>query len=874
MINYVGTNDDNVFFDSADDDVYFGLGGDDTMYQLYSNVVLAGGRGNDEYNFGSSGSLFILENGNDPADSFYESISSQLGGLSIYTIDNRHLAIEDSFGQGVVFIDWERPENRIETWHLDTGTFSYDQFRSQVFSSPSFLGNFSLEQLGYPPAAAALLRARIDELYAQQAALEAGDFTFPATLLGTDAGETLVGGSEDDEFVAEGGDDTLTGGAGNDTLDGGKGADIMSGGPGDDIYIVDEEGDVVNEVDGEGNDFVISSVSFDASDTSIEAIALRSVNNINAIGNESQNIFFGGFGANVLIGRGGRDVFIVEGFNSNDIHVGGTGQDIYIIEQSFWDTIQDGNNVSFIDFTDHTESELEYRVDGLDLIITAPFADDLTIKGYYEDPSQYVFRDETDNLINVRSPDDSLLYSRYVLPSSDIDGSINGSSDPSDFFQFKPIADGVVTVSVSGLSAGLTMFIYDSEGTVFQAGDASASSDGRLDFNVTGNETYYVELRTSGSQTTDYDLSVEADYGGGNTLATAIDIGSETRIDFATVGQSGDNYDYYLYTASRDGDVNIVLGQLESNIDLIIYDENGVKIESSTNGGTDTDSLTLSVTAGEQFFIGVIPDGNVASNYSLLVDSDEVGELGGDAGATLLLASQVPTDFSLTQTVGFGSDNDDLFAVTPETDGTLSIALSDLEDDLTLHMYDSDGARIVRSQTAGLNDETLQLDLTGGETYYIGVTPATGGQETAYSLTVNFEDTGPEPGSTFDTALEIDPGAGVETSGRVGFGSDSDDLFVFTASQSGNVTMGLSGLSADIDLHVYNPNGTRIASSRNSGTQNESLTLQVQSGQQYYVGVTPNTSQGSDYDLSMSYSSSAQSASLMAPDTPPLVGDI
>lgn len=59
------------------------------------------------------------------------------------------------------------------------------------------------------------------------------------TLRANDNGNTLLGG---------GGADLLIGGKGRDTLDGGTGADILRGGQGGDTYVVDNAGDVVDEM--------------------------------------------------------------------------------------------------------------------------------------------------------------------------------------------------------------------------------------------------------------------------------------------------------------------------------------------------------------------------------------------------------------------------------------------------------------------------------------------------------------------------------------------------------------------------------------------------------------------------------------------------
>ena len=124
--------------------------------------------------------------------------------------------------------------------------------------------------------------------------------------------------------------DRLDGGAGNDTIDGGLGADTMIGGTGNDTYKVDNAGDVVDEVGGNGIDMVQSSINFSLLNSvhvlgQVEQLTLTGGAAINGIGNALDNRIVGNGGANVLNGLGGTDTMI--GGHGNDTYVVDNGHD-------------------------------------------------------------------------------------------------------------------------------------------------------------------------------------------------------------------------------------------------------------------------------------------------------------------------------------------------------------------------------------------------------------------------------------------------------------------------------------------------------------------------------------------------------------------
>jgi Ca2+-binding RTX toxin-like protein len=101
----------------------------------------------------------------------------------------------------------------------------------------------------------------------------------------------------------------LIGNAGNNTLDGLAGADTMIGGLGDDTYVVDNPGDTITELPGQGNDSVYSSVSYTLPDN-VENLRLLGTANLTGIGNALDNILIGNSGNNTLDGGGGTDTAV------------------------------------------------------------------------------------------------------------------------------------------------------------------------------------------------------------------------------------------------------------------------------------------------------------------------------------------------------------------------------------------------------------------------------------------------------------------------------------------------------------------------------------------------------------------------------------
>jgi hypothetical protein len=139
---------------TAQDGVYYGLGGNDTFagfggsFNNESATFFVGGSGGDSYNVGNLNNFsYVLENGDSSGDSltFQTFNIGNVGNSGAGIVDGRHLVLFSfvvvggpgaHIEAGVVFIfDWEKAANRIETFNVGSGSFSYEQFRTRLLAT-------------------------------------------------------------------------------------------------------------------------------------------------------------------------------------------------------------------------------------------------------------------------------------------------------------------------------------------------------------------------------------------------------------------------------------------------------------------------------------------------------------------------------------------------------------------------------------------------------------------------------------------------------------------------------------------------------------------------------------------------------------------
>ncbi|HYD17436.1 MAG TPA: calcium-binding protein [Patescibacteria group bacterium] len=275
-----GTNGVDTLDGTVGNDTIKGFNADDTLNGLDGDDILEGGSGNDVLNAGIGDDVLLggigLDTlaggtGNNRLDGG-AGIDSMTGGAGndIYVVDHAADLVIENAGEGT---------------DLAEASVSY------------------------------ILAAEVENL----------------TLTGK-GGISGTGNALGNTITGNTGGNRLFGLGGADTLDGGFGADQMSGGVGDDVYIVDNKGDKITELAGEGADTVQSFITYKISG-GIESLVLAGASATSGTGNDldntitgnfQDNTLDGGIGADTLQGGFGNDTYIVENAGDSVVDAGGT----------------------------------------------------------------------------------------------------------------------------------------------------------------------------------------------------------------------------------------------------------------------------------------------------------------------------------------------------------------------------------------------------------------------------------------------------------------------------------------------------------------------------------------------------------------------
>ncbi|MDQ3477878.1 MAG: calcium-binding protein [Pseudomonadota bacterium] len=362
---YSGTSGNEALFGTPGDDQIDGLGGNDYLIGLAGDDVLNGGNGNDRFEGGDGNDTL---NGGAGVDgvTYINSTAGVVVDLpnnSAQTSDgvfsDTLSSIEDVSGSEFQDFISGNDSNNVLSGRggndLIYGNGGNDRLRSGS-GADEMGGGTGNDSYEVDDAGDMVIEAfgegtadRVDA----SISYTLGDHVERLTLTGS-AAINGTGNALANVIVGNGADNFLFGFDGNDSLNGGLGADTLEGGIGNDVYFVDNAGDTVTEIAGQGNDLVKSSVDYTLG-ADVERLTLTGTGAISGTGNAGANILTGNGGANTLNGEGRNDR-LSGGAGNDQLHggvgsdrlTGGTGQDGF-----YFDTALNArNNVdTILDFS-------------------------------------------------------------------------------------------------------------------------------------------------------------------------------------------------------------------------------------------------------------------------------------------------------------------------------------------------------------------------------------------------------------------------------------------------------------------------------------------------------------------------------------------
>lgn len=258
------------------------------------------------------------------------------------------------------------------------------------------------------------------------------------------------------------------------------------------------------------------------------------------------------------------------------------------------------------------------------------------------------------NGINVGDAGDSLgtadSVSFNTSQSALITGNIGawqGSNyDYYDYFSFVAPVSGVYSASLSGLSDDVDLYLLSSSGQTLDSSESSSNSDEYVTQSLLAGITYYVMLEDYTVDNSDYSLSLSYVVSGSSLTSdkvNGVDIGDagnysgdSALISFGSastvyiegnVGASVDEADSFEFVAPATETFTFSLTNLSNDLDLILRNDNGDIIESSSSSGTTNEIFNYDLTQGETYSIKVTDYySGVSSAYDLSVSYSSSGD--------------------------------------------------------------------------------------------------------------------------------------------------------------------------------------------------------------------------------------------------------
>ena len=440
-------------------------------------------------------------------------------------------------------------------------------------------------------------------------------------------------------------------------------------------------------------------------------------------------------------------------------------------------------------------------------------------------------------------------------------------SDDDDFLAFDLNAGDTLTATLTfnGSTSDIDAVLLDTDGFTELDGSYSVSGTEEVSHTATADGVVTLHVYALGDTPNPYTLNVtitggevdppdDCDADAFEPNNSPDDAPTVTAGDYSLIQCDSDDDDY-LAVELNNGDTltaTIAFSHALSDIDLTLVDTNGTTTLDSSLSTSNSEEVSHTATAAGTYFIRVYALDDTPNPYDLTVTVTEGDPVEPDP--TCDGDAFEPNDtFAAAATITAGSydlvqcdsDDDDFLAVELTAGDTLTatLAFEDDVNDIDVQLLDTDGTTVLDRSTSVLDSEEVSHTAATTGTYFIRVY-ALGDTPNPYDLTVTVtEGTAPEdicadayePNGSSDDAPTVSPG----TLTNLGLcpNDDGEDFFALDLLAGDAVTITItfdSGLS-DLDLWIYDTNGTSSLDASLGFTGTETVSATVTADGTYFI---------------------------------------
>ena len=283
-----------------------------------------------------------------------------------------------------------------------------------------------------------------------------------------------------------------------------------------------------------------------------------------------------------------------------------------------------------------------------------------------------------------------------------------GSSDLSDFYKFTLSKSSGFRVKLSQLTGNADLWLLKSNGDRLAKSTHSATRNESINGRLKAG-TYYIQVATEDNAAS-YSLDLKGSgraSDAGNSQSAALDAGNLSRTQRRYKGQVGssDTDDYYRVDLSEGGNFKAIASGISGDIDLQLFNSNGLQLSKSTGNGSASESISQNVAAGT-YYVRVSPFSNSTSNYTLDLSSNYTGKPNDPISPTQSPSpSPSPSPNPSPAPNPTGDPGNSLSSAEVKSSGTFSRTQQVSKDDPDFYRFNVNQSGVFKADLTGLSGD-------------------------------------------------------------------------------------------------------------------------------------------------------------------------